>query len=128
MAGIATAIAGGALLGTAVLRNSAQKSAANKAASATTAASDASIAEQQRQFDTVQKLLEPYVTGGNSAFSRMLDISGANGNDSQQSAISGIQNSALFQGLVKQGENSILQNASATGGLRGGNVNQALEQ
>lgn len=53
---------------------------------------------------------------------------GLNGNDAQQQAISGIQNSAGFQSLLAQGENSIRQNASATGGLRGGNTQAALAQ
>jgi hypothetical protein len=33
-----------------------------------------------------------------------------------------------MQALIQQGENAILQNASATGGLRGGNVQAALAQ
>jgi hypothetical protein len=46
----------------------------------------------------------------------------------QQAAIEQIKNSAQFQELAKQGEQGILQNASATGGLRGGNVQAALSQ
>jgi hypothetical protein len=48
--------------------------------------------------------------------------------DPQQQAISQIENSAAFQALARQGEEGILQNASATGGLRGGNVQGALAQ
>jgi hypothetical protein len=36
--------------------------------------------------------------------------------------------SPFFQSLAQQGESAILQNASATGGLRGGNVQGALAQ
>tara|TARA_R110000868_G_scaffold85321_2_gene240138 strand:- start:420 stop:1280 length:861 start_codon:yes stop_codon:yes gene_type:complete len=46
----------------------------------------------------------------------------------QQQAISGIAGGAGFQALARQGEEGILQNASATGGLRGGNVQGALAQ
>jgi len=46
----------------------------------------------------------------------------------QQQAISGIEGGAGFQALARQGEEGILQNASATGGLRGGNVQGALAQ
>ena len=46
----------------------------------------------------------------------------------QQQAISQIEGSAGFQALARQGEEGILQNASATGGLRGGNVQGALAQ
>lgn len=53
---------------------------------------------------------------------------GLNGNGAQQQAVSGIQNSAGFQSLLSQGENSIRQNAAATGGLRGGNTQGALAQ
>ena len=46
----------------------------------------------------------------------------------QQQAISGIEGGAGFQALARQGEEGILQNASATGGLRGGKVQGALAQ
>jgi hypothetical protein len=42
--------------------------------------------------------------------------------------MAGFEQSPLFQALTQQGENAILQNASATGGLRGGNVQAALSQ
>lgn len=48
--------------------------------------------------------------------------------DPQQQAISQLEGSAAFQALARQGEEGILQNASATGGLRGGNVQGALAQ
>lgn len=48
--------------------------------------------------------------------------------DPQQQAINEIEQGAGFQALAQQGENAILQNASATGGLRGGNVQGALAQ
>jgi len=50
------------------------------------------------------------------------------GQQAQQQAISGLEQSPLFQALARQGEQGILQNASATGGLRGGNVQGALGQ
>jgi hypothetical protein len=46
----------------------------------------------------------------------------------QQQAVSGFEANPLFQSLARQGEEGILQNASATGGLRGGNVQGALAQ
>lgn len=48
--------------------------------------------------------------------------------DPQQQAISQMEANPLFQALARQGEEGILQNASATGGLRGGNVQGALAQ
>ncbi len=50
------------------------------------------------------------------------------GMEAQQGAISGLEGSPIFQALARQGEDAILQNASATGGLRGGNVQGALGQ
>ncbi len=50
------------------------------------------------------------------------------GADAQRDAISGIESSPIFHALARQGEDAILQNSSATGGLRGGNVQGALGQ
>lgn len=69
-----------------------------------------------------------YASGGLQAFQQQQALSGALGNDAQTQAMSGIQNSSMFRGLAQQGENAILQNASATGGLRGGNTQAALAQ
>lgn len=44
----------------------------------------------------------------------------------EQEAIAAIRAGPEFQALTQQGEEAILQNASATGGLRGGNVQGAL--
>lgn len=51
-----------------------------------------------------------------------------NGVDAQRAAINALQSSPLFTSLLQQGENAILQNSSATGGLRGGNTQAALLQ
>lgn len=102
--------------------------AAGKAADAQSEASAAGIAEQQRQFDKLTELLSPYVNAGTGALTGQQNILGLNGADAQRSAIYGIESSPYFQSTAKQGENAILQNASATGGLRGGNTQGALAQ
>jgi hypothetical protein len=56
----------------------------------------------------------------------LLDLAGVGGG--QQQAIDAIAGSPLFKSLAGQGEEAILANASATGGLRGGNVQGALAQ
>jgi hypothetical protein len=104
------------------------KSAAQTAAGAQTAASDASIAESQRQFDQIQELLKPYNTAGTNALTGQQDLIGLNGQGAQAGAIQGLANGQQMQALTAQGENAIRQNASATGGLRGGNVQGALAQ
>lgn len=101
---------------------------AQDAAQLQAGSSQAAIDEQKRQFDAVIKLMTPYVTAGTGALTGQQNILGLNGAQAQQSAISGIENQPYFQGLVKQGENAILQNASATGGLRGGNTQAAMAQ
>lgn len=62
------------------------------------------------------------------SLSAQQDLLGLNGNDAQAAAIDALQNSPQFSSMAKQGENSILQNASATGGLRGGNTQDALSK
>lgn len=102
------------------------KSSAEKASRAQTDASNASIAEQRRQFDKFQELLKPYVDSGVGALEGQNDLLGLNGFNSQQSAISNIENSPFFKSQYQQAENALLQNAAATGGLRGGNFQEAL--
>ncbi len=48
--------------------------------------------------------------------------------DAQRNAISAIENGAQFGQLVKQGEYALMANASATGGLRGGDTQAAMAQ
>lgn len=105
-----------------------QKEAASGAATAQTRAARGGITEQQRQFDTIRELLGPFVTGGRGAFEAQQAQLGLLGPEAQQAAITGIEESPMFEALTRQGEEAILQRASATGGLRGGNVQAALGQ
>lgn len=127
MSGIATAVVVGSVA-TGVMSSKAQKKAANAAAGAQMEASEMGVEEQRRQFDAVQKLLKPYADAGLSGLSGQQDLLGINGTAAQQAAIGNINNSAEMQTYLQQGENAILQNASATGGLRGGNTQAALAQ
>lgn len=86
------------------------------------------IDEQRRQFDALINLMSPYVGAGAGAISEQEAIIGLQGPAAQQQAIAGFEQSPLFQALTRQGEDAILQQASATGGLRGGNVQGALAQ
>lgn len=234
------AVTGSALAATAganLLSSYMQNRAAGRAASAQSAAAQAGIDEQRRQFDALQQLLQPYAGAGTQALQAQLALAGlgggyyenaqgqrvrgpvgfggtggllpaggtnrvitpatpgidpasitpeslglrqqvsetgqaswvdAAGNDvdpaaavaqaqaaaaqpqsipvaggtgtgmegltyvtpemAQQRAIAGIEGGAQFQSLLRQGEGAILSNASATGGLRGGNTQSALAQ
>lgn len=127
MSGIATAVVAGSVI-TGMMSSDAQSSAAQTAAGAQTQASEASIAEQRRQFDAVQALLKPYIDAGSGAVGAQQNLLGLGGAGKQQEAITALQQSPQFQMLQQQGENALLQQASATGGLRGGNIQAALAQ
>jgi len=136
MAGIALAIVGSTVIGSAMQSSAARKAASTAAAAQESAAGEASqaqleatrlgIEEQRRQFDAIQALFRPYIDAGGGALARQLDLIGIGGADRQQEAIRAIEMGPEFASMVRQGEEGILQNAAATGGLRGGNVQQAL--
>jgi hypothetical protein len=114
--------------------------AAKSAAQTQAKAQGQAIDEQRRQFDAIQVLLKPYIDAGRpdvtqpyvqagpGALQAMQGLAGLRGAGEQQAAINQIQRGAQFQELARQGEQGILQNAAATGGLRGGNVQAALSQ
>lgn len=101
---------------------------ADKAAEAQEEMTEKSIAEQRRQFNEIRELLSPYVQAGDTALSQQLALIGLGGDEAQQKAIQQIEQSPQFEFMTRQGEEAILQSASATGGLRGGNVQGALAQ
>jgi hypothetical protein len=116
-------VAGSQLVG-----SSMQASAAGDAASAQGAASQAGIEEQRRQFDEMRKLLQPYTEAGLPALEQQQTLLGLKGPEAEQAAIARLTGGETFKALAQQGENALLQQASATGGLRGGNIQAALGQ
>lgn len=122
------AVAAAAAIGGAVISSNAQGDAADTAAGAQVQSTQMGTAEQRRQFDAVRQLLNPYVNAGTGALNAQQNLIGLNGAGAQQTAITSLQNSPQFTSMLKSGENSILQNASATGSLRGGNTQAALAQ
>lgn len=124
---VSALVVGGSVVG-GLMAADAQQSAADTAAGAQIDATKLGIAADKEKFDLIQKLLSPYVSAGTGSLGAYQDLLGLNGAGKQQTALNGIQSSPIFSGLVQQGENAILQNASATGGLRGGNVQAALAQ
>jgi len=170
LGGIGGSIVGGpigGMIGSALGGAFEGEDAVGQASQAQQQSAQASIDEQRRQFDAVQKLLNPYVQSGTGALQQQMAllglapesqgggggggfggiagqiagaasnafgggstrfVGGEAGKAAQQQAITALQDSPQFQALQQQGENAILQNASATGGLRGGNVQGALAQ
>lgn len=124
---VGAALGGAALVGGIYSANK-QANAANDAAGQQAASAQLGIDETRRQFDAIQKLLQPYVSTGATALAQQGDLAGLGGTGAQQAAISALQASPMFTALQQQGESRILANASATGGLRGGNVQGALAQ
>ena len=124
----AAVVAGGVGLYSASKASKAQSKASNSAAAAQSEGDRLAIEEQKRQFDAIQKLLEPYNQAGTQGLSAQQDLLGINGADKQSAAYNSIANSPAMAAYAQQGENALLQNASATGGLRGGNTQGALAQ
>ena len=124
----AAVVAGGVGLYSASKASKAQSKASNSAAAAQSEGDRLAIEEQKRQFDAIQELLAPYNQAGTQGLSAQQDLLGLNGADKQSAAYNSIANSPAMAAYAQQGENALLQNASATGGLRGGNTQGALAQ
>lgn len=114
--------------GSQLIGSTMQASAAGEAAGIQAGAAEAGIAEQRRQFDALQALLKPYTEAGLPALEAQQAFLGLRGPEAERAAIERISGGERFQELTRQGEEALLQRASATGGLRGGNVQSALAQ
>jgi len=121
-------VTGMIVAGSQLVGSSMQASAAGDAAAAQGAASQAGIEEQRRQFDEMRKLLQPYTEAGIPALEQQQTLLGLRGPEAEQAAIARLTGGETFKALAAQGENALLQQASATGGLRGGNLQGALGQ
>lgn len=83
----------------------------------------------QEHYDTLGRnegRTAPITQAQQGSLGAYQDLIGLNGNTAQQAGIDGIQNGAEFGSLAKQGQDALLQAASATGGLRGGNTEAGL--
>lgn len=117
--------AAAAIGGSAIAAGSA-KSAANNAAASQERMNAQALALQKEQYDQTRSDLMPWQTAGQSALGQQGNLLGLNGAGQQQSAIDQLKASPLYQSLFNNGQTTLLQNASATGGLRGGNTQGAL--
>ena len=102
--------------------------AAERGAATQAAAAGAGIEEQRRQFDKLVELMTPYITAGTGALTQQQALIGLGGPEAERAAIERISGGETFKALTAQGEEALLQKASATGGLRGGNIQAALSQ
>lgn len=139
---ISAAISAVTTIGGSLLQRNTERQAAAQASDAQVGAAESGMAEQRRQFDALQELFKPYVEAGTKAIGGMQPyaeagapalaqqqaILGLSGAGEQAKAIAALEASPLYRAQVRQGEEALLQSASATGGLRGGNVQAALAQ
>ena len=137
---------GAALIGASVIggvaSSRAQSKAAKSAAAAQVQAADMSSQVQREMFEATQETLAPFVEagyGGLEEFSAYAEpglyaleqqaaIAGLMGPEAQAAQIAQIEADPLYQAQLRQSEEALLQQASATGGLRGGNIQGALAQ
>lgn len=115
MSAVAAAVIGSAVIGGVV-----SSKAASKAGKAQVQAADAAAAEQRAAREEMRTLLNPYVSAGTPALQAQMAALGLSGPEAQQAYVTEQEQSPIFQALARQQEEAILQNASATGGLRGG--------
>ena len=117
-------VAGGAALGAGYM----QSQAAEEAGKRQESMYERGLQQQLAQQAATEARMVPYQQAGEEALKQQRILMGLEGPEAQQAAISAIEQSPEFQEAVKQGEAGMLANASATGGLRGGNVQSALAQ
>lgn len=84
------------------------------------------LGQERQQYDTTRADFSPWRTEGGAALGQQSDLLGLHGNDPQAAAIAQLQNSPQYQSLYNNGLEANLQNASATGGIRGGNEVRGL--
>jgi len=101
---------------------------AQQAANIQASAADRAIAEQRGARDQATALQQPYVDAGARSLAQQMSLLGLNGTAGQQESINALLASPEYTTSLQQGEEAILQNASATGGLRGGNTQNSLSR
>lgn len=118
-----------------------QKKASQQATDAMVAAYNRGIDVQDKQYQQTRQDYMPYTQAGNNAVTSLDGLIRAAYGDptqgrptvatgemtsAQADLESRLKGTPLYQSLFRNGEEAILQNASATGGLRGGNTARGL--
>ena len=113
----------------------ASRSAAQLTADATNRATDLqaetareAMAQQQAQFDTSQANFQPFQEAGVSALGQESALIGLSGPRAQANAFANFTSSPGQQFLRDRGEQALLRNEAAIGGLGGGRVREGLQQ
>lgn len=88
----------------------------------------AGLNETKRQFDLTRADFASEQKLGEDAIGGFRGLLGLDGVEAQAAAIEGLRSSPLYTSLMDNGRDAILANASATGGLRGGNTQDFLSR
>lgn len=91
-------------------------------------ATERGIAEQRRQFNQTRSDLLPFIQAGQEGLDPLLSLIGVRGPEAEKQALGDFIESPGQAFLRKRGERTLLRNASATGGLDGGNILKALSE
>lgn len=126
IAGIAVGAAGVASAGLSYAASSEQEAAAMAGMDAQERSQYRAMEEQKRAAAKFNELMKPFIAPGDKAFKIQQDLAGMGSANGLKYQIQNVLNGPEYQQMIKVGNNNILQNASATGGLRGGNTEQAL--
>jgi hypothetical protein len=102
-----------------------QKKASQKATDALTAAYNRGIDLQNQQYQTTRQDYMPYTQAGVGAIGELSNMITGYGDDPLALA-ERLKSNPLYGALYRNGEEALLQNASATGGLRGGDTQRGL--
>lgn len=81
---------------------------------------------QQDFFNFMKEQQEPFTESALRALPMQEALIGMSGNEAQQEQINQIMSGPFYQSMIDQGEEAIMRNAAATGGLRAGGTQQAL--
>jgi hypothetical protein len=122
MSFLVTAIVGGAVIGAGATLIS-----GSKAASATTDATNAAIAEQNKIFQEQMTLEAPFVKLGTDALQKYKDLLGL-GAQGPAGALQALQNTPGYQFIQQQGAGATKAQFAAMGLPLSGNTLQALDQ
>jgi hypothetical protein len=121
------AIIGGIVAGAGAIGGAAIMSGASSRASrAQATAAERQLELQREQAAQQRQDFAPFREAGVRALGDFNTLAGLQGADKQMAAIEALRGNPLFQSLYRQGQEAVLQNASATGGLRGGNTQRSL--
>ena len=111
-----------------IFGGNAQKKAADQAAKLQYDSNMAGLDETRRQFDITRENYAPVLNLLKPGAEHLGNLTGINGNDALMAEIMGIKAGPRYTQTLQNGRDEMLATASATGGLRGGNYQDASQR